>query len=189
MHPCQFVSNIVLGEHDLFDPCKILGLLILHPEKLGRRKPGKRNVRRILRQLILPDLVVQIIALFRCSSVIPENCGTDYLVLVIQNHKPVHLSAKTDPGNPALVHIRGQLLDARDALLIPVFRLLLRPPRMRKIQRILLRHNIDDFAVFLHQKQLHCAGSQIYPNIKHVNPPILLLWIKFPCPCTILLFP
>ena len=47
MNAGQPVRNIVLREHDLADPGKILGLFVLHPQDLRRRKAGEGNIRRI----------------------------------------------------------------------------------------------------------------------------------------------
>ena len=137
MYACQFVCDIILGKHDLCDLCKIFRLLILHPEDLRRRKSRKCNICGILGELLLADDIVQIIRLLRGTSVIPENCGTDHVVLLVEDHKPVHLSAKADACHLALVHILNQLFDSVHRLRIPVLRLLLRPARMREIQRVL----------------------------------------------------
>src|SRR5699024_9711220 len=69
--------------------------------------------------------------------------------------------SKADALHPASVAVCGQLPDTFHAFLKPVLRILLRPARMRERERILLRHNLEYAAGFVHQKQLDSGSSQI----------------------------
>ena len=109
-------------------------------------------------QLVYGALLGILTGLFRLfggSAIIPENGRTDHIVILIQNHQSVHLPAEADTRHPALVPPAGELSDSGHGLLIPVLRLLLRPARMRKIQRIFPRYNIYDLSFPVHQQQFH----------------------------------
>ena len=138
MNAGQLICYVILGKHDLLDLCEVLRLFILNPEDLRCSEAGEGNVCSILAELFLADHVVQVIALLVGSSVIPENCGTDHVVILVQDHKAVHLAAKADACHLGLVRILDELLDADLGLLPPILGLLLRPARMREIQGILL---------------------------------------------------
>ena len=71
MYTGQPIRNVILRKHDLFDPCKILRLILFHPEDLRCGKTGKGDIRGILRQLILADHVVQVVTFLGGSAVIP----------------------------------------------------------------------------------------------------------------------
>ena len=96
MYAGQPISNIILRKHDLCDPCKILWLLILYPQKLRCGKAGKGNIRCVFRKLLLSDHIVQVIAFFISTAIVPQKCRSDHLILLVQDHQSVHLSAKTD---------------------------------------------------------------------------------------------
>ena len=106
----QLVSNIILRQHDLFDPCEILRLVFLYPEKLRCRKSGKCDIGCILGQLVLADLIVQVIHLLLCTTVVPEDRRTDHLVILIQNNETMHLTAKADTANLSRINAAKQFL-------------------------------------------------------------------------------
>ena len=93
------VVDVILGKHDLCNPRKVLRLIFLHPKDLGGGKSSKGNIGSQLRQLVLADLVIQIVHLLCGSTVIPENRGTDNVIVFIQHHQTVHLAAAADTGN------------------------------------------------------------------------------------------
>ena len=71
MYSGQTIRNVILRKHDLFDPCKILRLILFHPEDLWCGKTGKGDICGILRQLLLADHVVQVVTFLGGSAVIP----------------------------------------------------------------------------------------------------------------------
>ena len=151
MHTGQPVCQIILRQHDFLNSCKIFRFFIFYPQNLGRRKSGKGNVRRIFGKLILTDYIVQIIAFFIGSAVIPQKSGTDNLIVFIQKHQPVHLSAEADAGYLFLFFILKQFLQSVHRLYVPVLRLLLRPAGMREIQGVFPGNRLLDFTIFVHQ--------------------------------------
>ena len=136
MYTGKPIGQIILRQHDLLDAREILRLMLLYPQHLRCGKSGKSDICRVPGKLFLSDHIIQIIRLLRGASVIPQNCRTDHLIVLIQNNKSVHLPAKADAGKFALIAALKQFLQSRDRLLIPVLRFLLRPARMREIKRI-----------------------------------------------------
>jgi len=59
----------------------------------------------------------------------------------------------------------GQFGYALKHCLFPVFRVLLTPAGLGKLQRILLRDRVMDRAIRTHQQQLHGGGAQVDSNI------------------------
>ena len=130
--------------------------MLSHPQNLRCRKTGKGNIRCISRQLILANHRIQIIRLLTCSAVIPQNRRTNYRIIRIQHNQTVHLPTKADARHLRPVTLRRQFLQAIHRLGKPILRMLLRPSRLRKKQRILSGHNFFNIAGFIHKQQLHC---------------------------------
>ena len=103
MYTGQPIRNVILRKHDLFDPCKVLWLILFHPEDLRRGKSGERNIRSVLRQLLFADHIIQIIAFLCGSAIVPEDGRADHLILLVQNDKSMHLSSKADACHLILV--------------------------------------------------------------------------------------
>ena len=118
------VRKVIFREHDLTDPSKILRLILLHPEDLWSRKSRKCNICRVFRKFFLSYNIIQIIRLFSCPPVIPEDRRTDHIIVFIQRHKTVHLPAEADPFHLCPVTPGYQFSDPFHALRKPVFRLL-----------------------------------------------------------------
>ena len=106
----QLKCNVVLWQHDHFGSCKILRFLFLHPEDLRSGKSCKCNVGCILGQCLFSDHIIQIICLLLGTSIIPQNCRTDNVIIFIQSNHSMHLSTKTDTCNLALITIFCQFL-------------------------------------------------------------------------------
>ena len=175
MYAGELIGNIILGKHDLCNPCEILRFLIFYPQNLGRGKTGKGDIRRVLRELFLSDNVVQIVALLKSPSVIPQKRRTDDLILIIQYHKPMHLPAEADACYLIFIRLRHKLPDSLHGLGIPVLRILLRPPRIREINRILSGNNLSNLPLPVHQQQLYRAGAQVNAYVEHNSPPFTFL--------------
>ena len=103
MYPGEDIVDIILGEHDLGDLRKVFRLILLHPEDFGGGKTGKCNVCSQCGKLVLADLVVEVIHLLGGSAVIPEDGRTDDLVIFVQHHQAMHLTAAADTGNAGCV--------------------------------------------------------------------------------------
>ena len=171
MHTGQPVVYIILRQHDLADPCKILRLLISHPEKLRCREACKGYIGRVVRKFVLSDLLIEIIHLFVSSAVIPEDCGADHLVIFVENDEAVHLSTGSDADDLSFVKSFRQLGNSRHRLPNPRIRILFRPAGLWKNQRIFTRDNIQNLSLFIHQKELDGRGTKINSYCKHNNSP------------------
>ena len=151
---------------------KIVRLIFSHPEDLRRGKTGKSDICSVFRKFILSYSIIQILNLLSSTSVIPQNCRADDIVIFIQSNQTVHLTTETDSLHLALVALCSKFFQTCYALLKPVLRLLLRPAGMRKIQWVLLRYNLMDLPVLIHQQKLNCGCSEIDTDKKHC--PVLL---------------
>ena len=99
MNSGKLVSKVILGEHDLSNLSEILRLIFLNPEDLGSGEAGECDITGEFCEFSLSDLVIKIIGFSSGTSVIPENSGTDDVVILIKDNKAVHLSAERDSGN------------------------------------------------------------------------------------------
>ena len=126
----QLIGYVILRKHDLTDTGKIFRLILFDPQDLRCCKTGKSNICRIFRQLVFANLVIQIIHLFLCAAIVPEDCRTDNFIVLIQDHQAMHLSAKADSCNLCCVEAVYKFLDSCDHLIIPIIWILLRPSRI-----------------------------------------------------------
>ena len=86
MYACQTICQVILRQHDLFDPCKVLRLVVFHPQNLRRGKSGEGDVCRVFGKLLLADHLIQIVVFPEGSAIVPENRGTDDLIVFIQHN-------------------------------------------------------------------------------------------------------
>ena len=159
------VVYIILRQHDLGDFPVILRLILPHPENLGGSEAGEGNVRRQGGQLVLADCLIQVVHLLGGSAVVPENRGTNYIIILVQHHQTVHLAAAADTGNLPAVEARKQLRDSLHNGLAPVLWILLAPAGLGEFQGILPGNHIFDFSLRIHQQQLDGGGAQVYTNV------------------------
>ena len=96
MYARQSIVDIILRQHDLFDAGEVLRLMLFHPKQLRRSEACKGDIACVFRQLAFADLCVEPFRFLRRASVVPKDRGTDHVVVLIQSHKPVHLSADAD---------------------------------------------------------------------------------------------
>ena len=168
MNARQHVVDVVLRKHDLSDFRKQFRLVILHPEDLRCGKTCKGNVTGQFRKPGFSDFLIQPVGLRLCTSVIPQDSGTQYPVAVIQGNQSVHLSAGPDPGHFAAVKAFRQITDAFLHGPNPVLGFLFRPARVREKQFIFFRHDIPYFSFPIHQEQLDRRRTQINSDIQHL---------------------
>ena len=92
----KHVVDIVLGQHDLFDAGEVLRLVLFHPKQLRRSEACKGDIAGVFRQLAFADLCVEPFRFLRRTSVVPKDRRADHVVVPIQSHKTMHLSAAAD---------------------------------------------------------------------------------------------
>ena len=88
------------------------------------------------------------------TPVVPEDRGADDLVPCIQRHKSMHLPGEADPFDLGEIDPFGQFLQAGDRLVIPVLRVLLRPPGLREVERVRAGDDADRRTALIHQQKL-----------------------------------
>ena len=72
------------------------------------------------------------------------------MIIGIQRNQTMHLSSETDASHLRLVTLSRQFLQPIHRLGKPILRMLLRPSRLRKKQRILSGHNLFNIARLIH---------------------------------------
>ena len=110
MNAGELVVDEVLGQHNLADTLKVLRLVFLHPQQLGRGESGKGNVCRQLGQLLLANDIVEICNLLIGAAIIPQDGRPNHLVIFIQDNQAVHLTAAANASHIGGRNILRQLL-------------------------------------------------------------------------------
>ena len=159
MDTCEYVVYIIFWKHDLGNSFKVLPLIFPEPKNLGRSKACKSNIGRQGRELLLADFPVEIGHLFRCSAVIPKDGRTDHIVLFIQNHKAVHLTATADADYILALILFQQFRNTFQHSLTPILGILLAPAGFGKFQGILLGHDVFNITRFVHQQQFYRGST------------------------------
>ena len=161
VHAGQAEVDVVLGQHDLLDAGKVLRLVLAHPEDFRRGEAGEGDVGGQGGEPLLADDAVEVFDLLLRASVIPENGTADDLVILIEDDEPVHLPAAADAGHVGGVGPLQQLVHAVDAGGPPGVGILLRPARLREVQRVFPADLPADPALFVNEGQLDCRGAEI----------------------------
>ena len=136
-HSAEPVCNIVLRQHYLFYFLEILRFIVFQPKYFRRGEAGERDVSRVLLERLFADNIVKIFGLKRASAVVPQNGGTDHIVVFVEHDKAVHLPRKADGDNTVSVNVRYKLFYYRNAAVIPVLRILLAPTVFGIIEGVL----------------------------------------------------
>ena len=174
------VVDVVLGQHNLADPGKVLRFILAQPKDLRRGEAGKGDVGRQGGQALLADDVVEIVDLLGSAAVVPENGGADYPILAVQNDQAVHLAAAADTGYLLGVKSLQQRGDPLKHCLFPIFGRLLAPAGLGKLQRIVPGYYVFNVAVLVHQQQLDRRGAEIDADIQaHANPSYDNLYAQY----------
>ena len=124
-------ADVVLGQQNLGHLSEDLGLMLLHPQELGRGEAGERDVAgnfpcagfRLLDVLALPE----------GARIVPQDAGAQRLAILAEQRRAMLLAGQADAfngGNGLWLHL-AQRLDDRVAGLPPVLRTLFRPARLR----------------------------------------------------------
>ena len=155
MYSGEHIRDIVLWQHYLFNTLEILRLILLQPQNLRRCKACKRDISRVLRQLILANLVIEIINLALCASIIPKYRRTNNIIVFIKNNKTVHLTAERDTLNKRFIAAVSQLSHTLLNSSPPILGFLLRPTVLGEVEWIFLCHGLNRVAVFVRHQHLN----------------------------------
>ena len=161
VHAREHVVDIVLGQHDFFDPREFLRLVFAHPEDFRRGEAREGDVRGERRESGLADLIVEIIDLRLGAAVVPEDRAADDRVVFVEDHQPVHLAAAADPGDGGSVRAAEQLLHAVEHGGPPVGGLLLGPAGLREVEPVFPADLSEDRALLVHKRQLDGGRAEI----------------------------
>jgi len=176
------VAHIILGAHDVLDLCEDLRLMRLDPEQLGQGEVGQRRVAGQLDQLFIADLLVQPVALRLGARVAPDQRRAQHSAIFVQHHGTVHLAGEAEGGD-CLARFRRGLDGSANRLLRgppPVFRVLLRPAGMRRLEgRMLARCAADQLSTSIHNHGARSARAYIHPQKPHSVLPFLILQFLF----------
>src|SRR4030095_15557334 len=112
--------------------------MTLYPGQLGCGEPGKRGVASDLNQLVISHCACDAVSFCLASLVAPDDGRTKHLMLLVEQHQPVHLARQPNAlngiaFNSSAVEHSGYSLSGRRP---PVLRVLLRPLRLRRADRL-----------------------------------------------------
>ena len=155
MHAGESVVDVILRQHHLPYPREVLRFVFLYPENLRGGKACKGNICGVCGESVLSDDLVEIIGLLYRAAVIPENAWTNDIVVFVQDDKTMHLAAAADALYFLRVDACGQFLQTFDRCGPPVFRVLLGPAVVQKLQWISFRNCVLDSAGFIHQQEFY----------------------------------
>ena len=98
------------------------------------------------------------------ALIAPQDGGTDYLIVGVQEDRTVHLPGQPDAGNLRRIDLRvgEHAPHAFHRGLPPVRRFLLRPQRVRGGQGIFFRRAGHFAARHVHQQRFGAAGTDVY---------------------------
>ena len=149
----EAVQKVVFREHDLVDPGEELRFVLPHPEQFRRSKAGEGDVRGIADQRGLADGLIQVFGLDAGPPVVPEDRGTEKLIVLIESDQAVHLSGEADRSDLGRIDPFKQFVKARGCLIIPVLRILFRPAGLRKVKGIRPGNDARYFPGTVHHKE------------------------------------
>ena len=175
MYARQTIYDIVLGEHDAADLCKEFRFILTHPKKLGCGKACEGQVASQFQQLLHAEVVVDCIGLCTGSAVVPEDRGTDDLIVLIQSNEAMHLTAYRQASNLRSINTFQQLGHTNTKSRPPLLGILFGPAGLRHHQGIALRSAAKHLTGAVNQKDLHGRSAQIYTEIKHRYASFLFL--------------
>ena len=107
--------------------------------------------------LVRPQRRINLLAHGRRTLVVPQDRRANHLVVLIEEHRPVHLTRDSDGIRIRLVDLGKALLHADP----PVFRVLLGPHRLRNAQRIFRRRLLKYFARLIDQQHFATRRSDV----------------------------
>src|SRR6266404_4232936 len=129
--PGELESYIIFRQQDVAGACEYLRLVILHPPALRRGEPCQGFSACDLNEALPAYARAYFVALIGATLIVPEDRGSERLLLFVQKNKTVHLSSQADRRNrfAGSVRLKKRLTNAGCHGLPPVFGVLLGPER------------------------------------------------------------
>jgi hypothetical protein len=136
------------------------GLLVAKPQHFGRLEPGQRRVAGYRHQVVSPDRFSYLPALPVSTLVIPEQGRPDDPIARIEEDGPMHLAGKTYSRHLSVGRSRDRAKYTRHRF-PPVFRMLLRPARPWRQDRMLRGCVGHHIARGVDGQRSNAAGSDV----------------------------
>ena len=134
------------------------------PQKLRCREPRQGAVPGQRDQPVEADALFDLGTLGARSLVVPEDRRPDDAIGAVERNEPVHLAREPDPGDPSPVELRSQHAEHDLGGVPPVVRILLRPTRVGRRERIAVLGDGGDRTVRRDGDALHARGADIEPD-------------------------
>ena len=152
-------ADVILGQQHLPDLSVGLRLILPDPDDFGRREAGQHRVRCQLDDPLPTDALRDPRALRAGALVAPEERRAQHLMPRVQEDRAVHLPRETDaPDLPrGDAAFRQRLPDRENTGPPPILRLLLRPARPRRAERILGGRRAEGAPLLIDDE---CPGSR-----------------------------
>ena len=137
----------------------VLRFVLANPKEFGEREIGKSCIAGEVNESVCPEQVPQFLDLGLCSLIAPDQCRSNNLVAIIEQHGAVHLAGESNAGN----FVGSSSASGEGALYSqhrgspPIPRILFCPSHLRAGERnVLLGAGRDNPAVFIDDE---CAGA------------------------------
>jgi hypothetical protein len=141
-----------------------LWFVLAHPHDLGRGEAGQHLIAGQLQQPIeSAHLLGDRCALFTRALIVPQNGGTQNVIGSIEHDQAVHLPRQSDRGHfvARSIGFAQCSCDAGNRALPPIGRILLRPQRLRRRERIFGRVRGDYRAALVDQQRFRAGRGDI----------------------------
>ena len=160
----QAQPHVVLRQQDVPRARPCVGLVLAHPEDLGRREAGERVVAGDRDEPLAPDDLADAVALGGRPLVVPEDRGADRLAGIVEERQPVHLAREPDGRHVAAARAR---IDARTSRIArlgrrpPELGVLLAPERLRRARLVLGRGDADELPAAADEDRLRRGRGDV----------------------------
>ncbi len=99
----ELEAQIVFGKQHGAHGAELLRFVVAHPQQLWQREAGENGIRGIAQHGAEAELRIDEIDLRLAALVAPDERGPNYLPLLVEQHKPVHLAGETDAAHRASI--------------------------------------------------------------------------------------
>ena len=173
----QAAADFILRQQDLAGLLEVLRLVIPQPEDLRRREAGQGGVGHQLDQIgAAADALFHLGAFGGGPLVVPEDRPANDLVVLVEEHRAVHLARQPDRANRGRLEFRlgHRLADRADRGLPPILGVLLAPERLGEVARVGLHGGGQDRALLVDGQRLGARGADVDAE-KHAHRLVVLM--------------
>ena len=156
------IADVVLRQQHRCQAFVGRGLVPAQPEHLRQREALERRIaREIAQPLFTANALRDLGALGRGPSVAPQERWADHPSAAIEEHRRMHLPRDADGGDRYAGIVAKHRTDGCERRLPPRRRVLLRPPRSRRLKREGCGRGGNERAVERNEDRLHAAGTDV----------------------------